>query len=95
MVSFRGQKKRLGHALLGIQFKIPEEHPRPFHMEVSPRNSTSLYRTPSPQRKKETTNKQANKQIEESDYILRNIDFLKAIVIKCNSFGLRIRTFCC
>ena len=60
MVSFRGQKS-LGHALLGVQFKIPEEHPRSFHMGVSPRNSTSLYRTPSPQRKKETT-KQTSKQ---------------------------------
>ena len=56
-----GVKKRLGHALLGVQFNIPEEHPRPFHMGVSPGNSTSLYRTRSPQRKKET-NKQTNKQ---------------------------------
>ena len=56
-----GVKKRLGHALLGVQFNIPEEHPRPFHMGVSPGNSTPLYRTRSPQRKKET-NKQTNKQ---------------------------------
>ena len=92
--SLLGVKKSLGHALLGVQFKIPEEHPRPFHMGVSQRNSTALYRTPSPQRKKKKQpNKQANKQIEESDYILRNIDFLKEIVIKCDSLGLRIRTF--
>ena len=92
-----GVKKRLGHALLGVQFNIPEEHPRPFHMGVSPGNSTSLYRTRSPQRKKET-NKQTNKQkkqIVESHYILRNIDFSKEMGIKCNSVGLRIRTFCC
>ena len=61
--SLLGVKKRLGHALLGVQFKIPEEHPRPFHMGVSQRNSTALYRTPSPQRKKRNnqTNKQTNK----------------------------------
>ena len=61
--SLLGVKKRLGHALLGVQFKIPEEHPSPFHMGVSQRNSTALYRTPSPQRKKRNnqTNKQTNK----------------------------------
>ena len=60
MISFRGQKK-VGLRPSGVQFKILMEHPRPFHMGVSPRNSTSLYRTPSPQRKKETT-KQTSKQ---------------------------------
>ena len=61
--SLLGVKKSLGHALLGVQFKIPEQHPRPFHMGVSQRNSTALYRTPSPQRKKRKnqTNKQTNK----------------------------------
>ena len=61
--SLLGVKKSLGHALLGVQFKIPEEHPRSFHMGVSPRNSTSLYRPPSPQPKKRNNqkNKQTNK----------------------------------
>ena len=47
------------------------------------------------QKRNKQTNKQAKKQIVESHYILRNIDFSKEIGIKCNSVGLRIRTFCC
>ena len=40
MVSFRGQKKKLGplpdRSPLGVEFKISDEHPHPFHMRNSP-----------------------------------------------------------
>ena len=40
LVSFRGPKKKKGprpnRSPLGVQFKISDEHPRPFHMGVSP-----------------------------------------------------------
>ena len=37
LVPFRGRKKlkpRLFQYLLGVKTKIPDEHPRPFHMGV-------------------------------------------------------------
>ena len=40
MVSFRGQKKlglRPDRFLLGVYFKISDEHPHPFHMRRPPR----------------------------------------------------------
>ena len=39
LVSFRGQKKlgpRPDRSPLGVQFKISDEHPHPFHMRSSP-----------------------------------------------------------
>ena len=39
MVSFRGQKKlgsRPDRSPLGVYFKIPDEHPHPFHMRSPP-----------------------------------------------------------
>ena len=39
MVSFRGQKKlgpRPDRSPLGVQFKISDEHPHPFHMRSAP-----------------------------------------------------------
>ena len=39
MVSFRGQKKlgpRPDRSPLGVQFKISDEHPHPFHMQSPP-----------------------------------------------------------
>ena len=44
MIAYRGQKRvgpRTDWSPLGVQFKISNEHPRPFHMEVPPGFSTT------------------------------------------------------
>ena len=60
MVSFRG-KNRLGQAPLGFQFKIPEEHPRPFRMCVSQEFYILVSNTLSSTQRNNQSNKQTNK----------------------------------